>query len=135
MNENYYGEQNISRLAMAPSCDWLNSALPALDTAVIAELRKKDPAHYTYKVYLGCWCEDSQHLVPSFLAFVREFNIPEKNIRYIAMDPDKKSPAGMEVKDGVSFVPTFIVYDGDKEIGRIVETASPNLESVLLGLF
>ncbi|MHB1278978.1 MAG: thioredoxin domain-containing protein [Bacteroidia bacterium] len=134
MNESYFGEQKFSRLSKAPACEWLNSALPALDTAVIAELRKKDPARYTYKIYLGCWCEDSQHLVPSFLSIAKEFAISPKRIHYIALDPDKKSPARLEEKDKISFVPTFIVYDGDKEIGRIVETASPNLESVLLGI-
>lgn len=134
MNESFFGEQKFSRLRNAPACEWLNGALPALDTAVIAELRKKDPARYTYKIYLGCWCEDSQHLVPSFLALAKEFAIPQKHIHYIALDPDKRSPDRIEEKDKVTFVPTFIVYDGKKEIGRIVETASPNLESVLLGI-
>ncbi|HCS19906.1 MAG TPA: hypothetical protein DIW47_04985 [Bacteroidetes bacterium] len=134
MNESYFGAQKFSRLSQAPACAWLNGALPALDPSIVTELGKKDPAQYTYKIYLGCWCEDSQHLVPSFLAIAKEFAIPTKHIHYIALDPDKKSPARLEEKDQVNFVPTFIVYDGNKEIGRIVETASPNLESVLLGI-
>lgn len=134
MNESYLGERSLIQLKKDPVCEWLNGPLPSLDASVLEALRKKDPSRYSYKIYMGCWCEDSERLLPSFLALAREFNIPQKNIRFIALDADKRSPEKLEEADKVTFVPTFIVYDGDREIGRIVEIASPNLESVLLGI-
>lgn len=135
MQANIFGEQDFSNLTNNKECVWLNAPLPTLDAKITEQLRIKHPEKYHYKVYLGCWCSDSKQIIPSFEAIRKEFSIPSDNIRYFSLDMDKKSPAGTEKADSINYVPTIIITKEEKEIGRIIETASPNLESVLLGLF
>jgi len=135
MQANLFGEQDFAKLTNNPDCSWINTPLPSLDSTIMAQLKEKDLEKYFFKVYLGCWCSDSKHLVPAFEAIRTELAIPRTRIQYISLNEDKESPSRSEKTDSVAYVPTFIVYDGDKEIGRIVEVARPNLETVLLGLF
>jgi len=135
MQANIFGEQDFSNLTNNKECVWLNAPLPTLDAKVTGPLRIKHPEKYQYKSYLGCWCSDSKELIPSFEAIRKEFSIPSESIRYFSLDIDKKSPSGTEQAASIESVPTIIVYDGPQEIGRVVEVAEPNLESVFLGLF
>jgi len=135
MQANIFGEQDFSNLTNNKECVWLNAPLPILDAKIAEQLRIKHPERYQYKVYLGCWCSDSKQLIPSFEAIRNQYSIPLENIRYFSLDIDKKSPSGTEQADRIEYVPTIIVYDGSKEIGRVIEIAEPNLESVFLGLF
>ena len=88
---------------------------------MLEAVKSKLGADVRIDVYLGLWCPDSLNNVPQFIriidrlgagVIVRYFSLPKK--------------AGKEVKYfieelKVERVPTFILYRGDKEIGRIVE--------------
>jgi len=88
---------------------------------MLEAVKSKLGAGVRIDVYLGLWCPDSLNNVPQFIriidrlgagVIVRYFSLPKK--------------AGKEVKYfieelKVERVPTFILYRGDKEIGRIVE--------------
>jgi hypothetical protein len=54
------------------------------------------------------------------------------NIKMICVDGDKKCEdvdiSGLNIEK----VPTFIIYAGNKEIGRIIETPANSIESDLL---
>jgi len=135
MQSNIFGEQEFSNLTNNKECLWLNQPVATLDPELKEQLRIMHPEKYRYKVYLGCWSSDSRKLIPEFEAIRAEFSIPSSHIRYFSLDIDKKSPAATEQSDKIEYVPTIIVYDGDKEIGRVIEVAEPNLGSVFLGLF
>ncbi len=50
----------------------------------------------------------------------------------IAVDEDKEAE-GDELSDlNIEFIPTFIIYKGDAELGRIVETPEESLETDLI---
>src|SRR5690606_36198608 len=100
----------------------------------LARLKEKGIQHMTWKVYLGCWCSDSEKLLPEFESIREALDIPRENIRYFVLDIEKKSPEQNEKVDSIAFLPTFILYSGETELGRIVETAKPNLESAILAL-
>ncbi len=134
MQANLFGEQDYRNLTNNKECLWLNEPLPQLDAIITEQLRIKHPENYQYKIYLGCWCSDSKKLIPSFEAIKKEFQIPDKQLRYFSLDIDKKSPGKTEEADGIEYIPTIIILKNGKEIGRIIEIADPNLETVLLGL-
>ncbi len=70
-------------------------------------------------VYFGTWCHDSQREVPRFLKLVAENT--QLSTRLIALDYEKSEPNGSAKSHAIKYTPTFVVYQNNKEIGRIVE--------------
>ncbi len=88
------------------------------------------------KIFLGTWCGDSKREVPKMMKALHHYGIPSKNIQLVFVDNHdssyKQSPAHEERQLNIHRVPTFIVYDGNAEMGRIVETPHESLEKDLL---
>jgi thiol-disulfide isomerase/thioredoxin len=83
----------------------------------------------TIKVILGTWCEDSKFQVPNFIKLLDALKISEDQVKFIAVDGNKKVEDGSIDKLKIEKVPTFII--GDKmgnEIGRITESPKETLE-------
>jgi thiol-disulfide isomerase/thioredoxin len=79
-------------------------------------------------IVLGTWCSDSQREVPRFFKVLNEAGYNDKRVKVIAVDKNKEAVV-VNVKDmNIERVPTFIIYRGEKEIGRIVETPKKSLE-------
>ncbi len=83
-------------------------------------------------IFMGTWCGDSKREVPRFYKMLDEIGFSEKNIRLINLDKTqdayKQSPNHEERGKLIHRVPTFIVYQKGKEIGRIVEFPVNSLE-------
>jgi len=77
------------------------------------------PSNLHIDVYFGAWCHDSQREVPRFLKLVAENKT--LSTRLIALDYEKSEPNGSAKSHAIKYTPTFVVYQNDKEIGRIVE--------------
>jgi hypothetical protein len=83
-------------------------------------------------IVLGTWCSDSRREVPRFLKILDYLPFEQKNLALICVDRNKTTPTGEVEKLDIKFVPTFIFYKNDLEIGRIVETPKETLEKDLL---
>jgi cyclophilin family peptidyl-prolyl cis-trans isomerase len=87
------------------------------------------------EVFLGTWCGDSQREVPRFFKILdllkNEFHV-ELPVSYVALNRAKKEPSTLIDGKTIELVATFIVYRGDKEIGRITEKPNGLLEDDLL---
>lgn len=87
---------------------------------------------YRVLVVFGSWCGDSQDQLPRFFKIADLIGL--KSIEMIAVDRKKTAP-GLEeqlMPLTIEKVPTFIIYVGDTEIGRIIETPQTTLEEDLL---
>ncbi len=72
-------------------------------------------------VYLGTWCGDSRREVSRWFSVMNKVSDgPE--VRYISLDRSM-SAADVSIPETLTNVPTFYVYRGDDELGRVVETA------------
>lgn len=81
-------------------------------------------------VVFGTWCGDSKANVPDFFKVADQANITK--VKYLAVNRKKKAGDIDMSKLDIQFVPTFIVYKGDVEIGRIIESPSYTLEHDLV---
>jgi hypothetical protein len=54
--------------------------------------------------------------------------------QYYFLDLNKKSPEGLERKYKIEYVPTFIVLQNGKELGRIVEKIKQPIEEEVLSI-
>ena len=95
-----------------------------LSDAEVAEINTW-PKGLQVDVYFGTWCHDSQREVPKFLKILAE----NSNIstRLFGLDYAKSEPSGAARSHDIKYTPTFIVYQNNKEIGRIIERPQVSL--------
>ncbi len=103
-------------------------------TSMLAPMIKPDDH---VEVFLGTWCTDSQLQVPHFYRILDQLkeNGVVLPVDYVAVDRSKQRPAELIADRHVQLVPTFIIYRGEQEIGRIEETPQSLLEDDLLMIF
>ena len=83
-------------------------------------------------IVLGTWCGDSKLQVPHFYKILDAAGFPEKSVKIICVDGDKKAENGLIDGLDIKNVPTFIVYKDQQELGRIIESPKETLEKDLL---
>lgn len=103
------------------------------DAAAIAALKEKLGA-YRLTLFLGTWCEDSHYLVPQLYKVLEEAGYPVNTITVYAVDRAKKARHHEEETFSITNVPTLIVWQGDKETGRITESVHKSIEQDLLDI-
>jgi thiol-disulfide isomerase/thioredoxin len=131
------GQQPISALKKAPFGDWFNknyAAYQANDN--LTEKIKPLLQDKQLLVFLGTWCGDSKREVPRMLKILDHYGVSHSNVKLIMLDEHdsvyKQSPAHEEKGLNIHRVPTFIVYQNQAELGRIVESPVVTLEKDLL---
>lgn len=81
--------------------------------------------------FFGTWCHDSQREIPRYM---RLSEASALKTTYIAVDRDKRDPAGQAARWRISKVPTFILLREGRELGRIVERPRVDLRTDLTEL-
>ena len=92
----------------------------------------------TMEIFLGSWCGDSRREVPRMLKILQQAGVDTNRLALIFVDNAaasyKQSPQHEEQGKNIHHVPTFIVYEGKKELGRIIESPVLSLEKDLLSI-
>ena len=88
----------------------------------------------TIEVFFGSWCPDCREHLPPFIKVIQEANNPNISTIFIGVSRDKKEPAHLLQGKGVEFVPTFIIYHQEEEIGRMVEHPRISIEHDLVAI-
>ena len=124
---------NKQGLLQEPFSDWFKRGYEAYmpDAKVLAQLKQYN-GKWKVVLVLGTWCHDSHLQVPRFVKILELIDCKSNNLKMLCVDAQKKCDdaniAGMKIDK----VPTFIIYSGETEIGRIIETPTNTLESDLL---
>ncbi|RYU93930.1 thioredoxin family protein [Emticicia agri] len=103
----------------------------AVDTISTQSL-KTDLKDIEVLIFGATWCGDTQQNLPRFLKVLEKAEVPNSKLRFIMVDnaPEryKQSPSHEEVNWNIFRVPTFIIIEKGKEIGRIIERPVESLE-------
>src|SRR4030095_10433075 len=87
-------------------------------------------------IFMGTWCGDSKREVPRVLKMLDCCGFPEKQLQLIMVsnlsDAYKQSPQHEEKGRNIIRVPTIIIEEKGKEVGRIVEFPKTSLEKDML---
>ena len=115
--------------------DWVQSQVESKPDAAAAQALAQVEPGAEVTVFLGTWCSDSRRAVPRLWSAIDAAGgvVPFK-VTYIAVDREKKDPAGQAAKSDIRYVPTFIVVRDGHEVGRIVESSPNGVEADLLAL-
>ena len=89
---------------------------------------KDDLEDVNIKVFIGTWCSDSQEKTPAFFKILESANYPKDQVKMYSFNDLKEGLNAEEKKYDIEYVPTFVFYKNDEEIGRIVEFPIQTLE-------
>jgi thiol-disulfide isomerase/thioredoxin len=82
-------------------------------------------------IVFGSWCPDSRLQMGRFFKILDETGYKEKNLTIIGVDRTKNALSVNIENLNIERVPTFIVFQDGKELGRIVESPKKSLEEDL----
>lgn len=129
---------SISALQKEPYASWYAKNFTEYNSneEILQGLRKMDLSRIKIKILFGTWCGDSRREVPHMIKVLKQMSFDEKNLELIGVDDStetyKQSPQHQEAGLEIYRVPTFIIYEKEKEINRIVEFPVESLERDLL---
>jgi len=129
------GITDRSAFKLVDFADWYNSEYVGYqpDEFIIGQIKElKDSIDI--QIFMGTWCSDSRREVPRFLKIFDLVEFNQNHLQIINVDRSKKSHNHDERNKSIKFVPTFIISESGKEIGRIVEFPIITLESDLLNI-
>ncbi len=85
-------------------------------------------------IVMGSWCPDSQREVPRMIKILEAIDYPMDMLNIIAVNRHKKVPYTDLSSLNIKYVPTFIFYRDNIEIGRIVEAPKQSLELDIINI-
>lgn len=126
----------IAMIATSRGADPNNAAAPVQEgyipeRSVIEALRKIERP-VTVVIFHGDWCPDCRREVPRFKKILEAAANPQFTVVEYQVNPQKQDVLGKFRDYQIQKVPTFIFLDGERELGRIVETPKENLEKDFL---
>lgn len=83
---------------------------------------------------LGTWCSDSKIQVGRFFKVLDQAGYNVKRMNVIGVNRKKQAFTTNIESLNIELVPTFIIYQNGKELGRIIETPKKTLEKDLAKL-
>ena len=78
-------------------------------------------------VFMGTWCEDSHAIIPKFFSLLDAAGFSNNRVTLIGVDREKKTLSHLTEALGIVNVPTIIVFQNGKEMGRVVEYGKSGL--------
>ncbi len=133
------GHCSVSILQIRNYKEWFDKSYNAyqVDTNTTEQLEPLLPGK-TIEIFMGSWCGDSKREVPRLYKILQQAGMDTNHVQLILVDNSlktyKQSPQHEEQGKNIHHVPTIIVYDGDKEKGRIIESPVVSLEKDLLAI-
>jgi hypothetical protein len=71
--------------------------------------------------FMGTWCEDSHFIIPKFFSLLDAAGFSNDRVTVIGTDREKKTLGNLSEALNVKNVPTLIVMQNGKELGRVIE--------------
>jgi tetratricopeptide (TPR) repeat protein len=133
------GKASLSALQMPNYKGWFDDSYKkyTIDATSTQQL-KPLLQNKRMEIFLGTWCGDSRREVPRMLKVLQTAGMDTTQLTLIFVDNSshayKQSPQHEEKGKNIHHVPSFIIYDEKKEIGRIIETPVVSLEKDLLAI-
>ncbi|MCR9182801.1 MAG: thioredoxin family protein [Flavobacteriaceae bacterium] len=128
------GKQEITAIKSAPYSSWFMENYKYSPNQKVLGSLKEALEGKKITIFMGTWCSDSQLQVPALLSVLDAIKYDNSNITLITMSEDKDTPENLEEGLNIQYVPTIILYDGESEMGRIVEYPVESLEADLLAI-
>jgi len=128
-----FGKVNPEAFLQEPYSEWYlkeyNSYEP--DPAVMEVLDRDILSTWFVTIVLGTWCSDSQREFPRFMKIWEELGLNADQLTIITVNSKKEAPFDETSGLDIEKVPTFIFYQCNMELGRVVESPEETIEKEL----
>lgn len=84
-------------------------------------------------VLFGTWCHDSEREVPRLLKLLDLSGVVLENLSLYGVNYNKQEPSNLHQLYDLKSSPTFILLQGEQELGRVVEKPKVSLGEDLAG--
>jgi hypothetical protein len=127
------GACNLQGLKTTPFDEWFNKeyAEYKLDTSSLDQVKPLMKG-VSVVLVMATWCSDSRREVPRFYKMLDYLHVKTKKMQVFCVDREKKAGDSPVANYKATYVPTFIIFKKDKELGRIIESPAESLEKDLL---
>lgn len=88
----------------------------------------------TLVVLFGTWCHDSVREVPRLLKSLALAQVNLDRLQLLGVDTSKQLPGAEQQAYDLRYTPTFIVFEENRELGRIIERPTATLAEDLAAL-
>ncbi len=92
----------------------------------------EDPSSLEIVVIVGTWCPDCHREIAHFIKIIEALAHPAIEVVYLGVDRDKQDPENLSRDYDFERIPTFIIKQGNIELGRIIESPTLSLEKDLV---
>jgi tetratricopeptide (TPR) repeat protein len=133
------GHAPVQAFALQGLQDWYQASYTSYNVDTL-KARQLQPLLQGKQVdiFLGNWCGDSRREVPRMMKVLQTAGFDTAQVHLVFVHSKdslyKQSPQHEERGKNIFRVPTFIVYNGRKEMNRIVEKPVMSLEQDLLDI-
>jgi thiol-disulfide isomerase/thioredoxin len=130
--EMLYGKVNIDQL-YHDYPQWKKVEDSYIPEQVVLEQLRGIDRKCRVVVFFATWCSDSKRELPRFIKIIKDGHLDDKlSVELWAVDRNKNLSSNLSKDSNIEYVPTFIFYENDLEIGRIIETPKGSLELNML---
>ena len=131
----YTGQFTFTDLQQEEAFTWFaKGAEEYKPSAKPMSVLQKELNKYTLVVFMGTWCEDSHNLIPKLYKVLQDADYPIQQLTMYGLDREKNGRGNAHETYKALYVPTIIVLDDGKEIGRITETVRKSVEADLAAI-
>jgi len=129
----FNGQFTFDDLLAEKTFTWMKRGVDAYkpDTTAMKYL-KKHLNDYRMVIMIGTWCDDSHDMVPKLYKVMTLTGFPMDNYSMFGTNRDKEVRNQEHKFYNVKNVPTIILYRGNYEKGRIIETVKKSVEADLV---
>ena len=113
---------NRALLEKEPAFTWMteNRKYGTADATAVKVFGEKRNL-FTVLIFGGTWCHDTQNILPLFYRLADKSGFPDNQITVVGVDRQKTAPKNLHTTWNITMVPTFIILQNGKEMGRVVE--------------
>ena len=131
------GASSPKQLEQAPFAKWFipNFEKYQVDSSLIPAIKKAFKGK-RMEFFVGTWCGESRADMPGVLKILQAAEVDSSQFKLIFLNNsgtmNRQSPGHEEQGKNIVRVPTYILYKGKKEIGRIIDAPVESFEKDLL---
>jgi thiol-disulfide isomerase/thioredoxin len=133
------GKCTRERLAQPPFDVWYtkNFAAYTVDSTTANQI-KPLLKNKQFLLFMGTWCGDSRREVPRMYKILDYCKVSSSQIQLITLNNSdtayKQSPGHEERGLNIRRVPTLLIFENQREVGRVVESPVTSLEKDILAI-
>jgi len=133
------GKSTRERLAQPPFDVWYTKNFEAytVDSSTANHI-KPLLKNKQFLLFMGTWCGDSRREVPRMYKILDYCGVKPSQVQLINLNNSdtayKKSPGHEEQGLNIRRVPTLLIFENQREVGRVVESPITSLEKDILAI-